>query len=99
MSNIGSICPHVKECPCNGCIGFDHIGCKHKPKIHSAFENTPTLLYMQEKETGIGKLYLNGKLVQGLQKISIEAETDSDFVSFPKLRIETTPQLFAKNFE
>ena len=59
----------------------------------------PTLLYVQEKETGIGKLYLNGKLVQGLQKISIEAETDTEFVNFPKLRIETTPKLFAKNFE
>jgi len=59
-------------------------------------ENTPTLIYIHEKETGIGKLYLNGKLVKGLQRISIEAETDTELVSFPKLRIETISGIFCE---
>lgn len=105
MSKIGDSCSFVNDCIhfcLTGCDGINHHGCRQKLVIigdkPNAPEKSPILLYVQEKETGIGKLYLNGKLVKGLQKMSIEAETDTENFNFPKLKIETTPGLMAKNF-
>lgn len=60
-------------------------------------DKTPTLVYVQEKNIGIGKLYLNGIRIEGLQAISIEANTRTLSQSpCPILKIQVVPEVLAK---
>jgi hypothetical protein len=40
-------------------------------------DGVPALLYINEKGHGVGQIYKNGEKLTGLQKVSINAETDT----------------------
>jgi hypothetical protein len=58
-------------------------------------ENTPAIIYTQDRPFGIGKLYINGERVFGLIDVKIEAHTKDDKVRpFAMVeRIETDTKL------
>lgn len=59
------------------------------------FDKIPTLIYVQEEKTGIGKLYLNGKRLTGLQEVEIRAETKTG-ICFPELKLKIIPEKLAE---
>jgi hypothetical protein len=53
-------------------------------------KTTPTLIYIQSDNVGIGKLYLNGKQIHGLQEIEIKSESKTG-TCFPELKLKIVP--------
>lgn len=54
-------------------------------------EKTPTLVYIQKENFGVGELYLNGKRVKGLQMVLIKASTKTGN-SCPSLVLKVFPE-------
>ena len=58
-------------------------------------DSTPTLVYIQKRDIGIGELYINGKKINGLQEIEITAATSTG-TCFPELKIKVVPSALAE---
>lgn len=59
------------------------------------FDKTPTMIYIQHENVGIGELYLDGKPLGGLQEIEIKAESKTG-TTFPELKLKVVPFKLAK---
>ena len=60
-------------------------------------DKTPTLVYVQKQNRGIGELYLNGIRVKGLQEITIQASTKTgDQMIYPILKMQVVPEVLAQ---
>jgi hypothetical protein len=49
---------------------------------------TPSIVYTQDRQFGIGKLYINGERIRGLIDIKIDAHTQDANVRFYNMSVE-----------
>jgi hypothetical protein len=60
-------------------------------------DKTPTLVYVQKENVGVGELYLNGKILHGLQEVVIEATTKDEVTTAPcTLRLKIIPEFLSR---